>query len=157
MGTVWVIWSYTRIGKHLLGNNKLWGSYAGVYRHGWSSSYVDVEIWLVPVTLESIKESTGSLCGVIKHQLTLEPLSFTTWLVVRSEMANFGVFPRSTDTRCYTHWGLTLKFCLVASQSPIKRSLGERSVILRSLRTRLLFIGQVEPIWTSRGYYLKPM
>ena len=36
--------------------------------------YVDVALWLVPVTLESITESTGPPRGVVKHQLTLEPL-----------------------------------------------------------------------------------
>ena len=42
----------------------------------------------------------------------------------RSEIAVFGVNPKSVDTRCYTHLGLTLEFCLVASQLSIGTKFG---------------------------------
>ena len=44
---------------------------------------------------------------------------------------------------------------MVESQFPIERSLWERSVILRSLRTRLLLLGQVEPTKFQEGTYLQ--
>ena len=37
-----------------------------------------------------IKENTGPLCGVMKHQLTLEPLIEQTWPLGSSEIADFG-------------------------------------------------------------------
>ena len=39
-------------------------------------------------------------------------------------MVGFGVFLRSTGTRCYTHCGLTLEFCLEASQLSIGTKFG---------------------------------
>ena len=41
--------------------------------------YVDVALWCVPVTLESVEESTGPPCGVMKHQLTLGTLIEPSW------------------------------------------------------------------------------
>ena len=65
--------------------------------------YVDVALWCVPVTLEFSQGEYGAAAWCHKASTNLRTFNCTTWPVGRSEMADFGVFPRSTDTRCYTH------------------------------------------------------
>ena len=94
-------------------------------------------LWLVLVTLGSIVEIYGAAVWCQKASTDLRTFNCRTCPVGRSEMVGFGVCPRSTDTRCYTHWGLTLEFYLVVSQSPIERSWGKDQWYWDPFRTRL--------------------
>ena len=85
----------------------------------------------------------------------LRTFNWTTWPIGSSEIVVFGVVLSRLilDTTLIEIWLSSFVWWQVSCRS--ERNLWEKSMILRSLRTRLLLIGQVEPTKLQEGTYLQ--